>query len=545
MNKIDRGGARRRARPAGDRREADAGDRRDGIGARPRHPRRRLRAVRRGRPRVHRQAGRAARRARRRAAGRVRRRRGDGLRTAGCAARSPRRPGGRWCIPVFFGSAITGAGVDALTAGITELLPAAEGDADGPVSGTVFKVERGPAGEKIAYVRMFSGTLRDARPAAVSAGDGRRGRSPRSACSTAARPSARASVAAGQIGEALGPRRRPDRRRDRRHRATASGRHHFAPPTLETVVVPAPRRRQGRAARRARPARRAGPADQPAPGRRPAGALRLALRRGAEGGHPGDAGRTTSASRSSSARRRRSASNGRPAPARPSRSSAQAPNPFLATVGLRVEPAPIGSGVEFRLRGRARARCRSRSSGRSRTPCSATLRQGLYGWQVTDCMVTHDALRLLRRGRATPTRFDKSMSSTGGDFRNLTPLVLMSALQQAGTVVCEPMHRFRLEVPADTLGPRRCPRSARLRAVPQTHRRRAGSACVLEGEIPAARRARAAAAAAGADARRGRARVAPSTATSRCAARRRRAPRTDHNPLNRKEYLLHVVRQGT
>src|SRR5918995_5181361 len=62
--------------------------------------------------------------------------------------------------PVFFGSAITGAGVDPLIAGIKELLPAAEGDVDGPVSGVVFKVERGPAGEKIAYVRMFSGTVR-------------------------------------------------------------------------------------------------------------------------------------------------------------------------------------------------------------------------------------------------------------------------------------------------------------------------------------------------------------------------------------------------
>ena len=49
--------------------------------------------------------------------------------------------------------------------GVTELLPAAEGDAAGPPSGSVFKIERGPAGEKIAYVRMFSGALRDARPA--------------------------------------------------------------------------------------------------------------------------------------------------------------------------------------------------------------------------------------------------------------------------------------------------------------------------------------------------------------------------------------------
>ena len=61
--------------------------------------------------------------------------------------------------PVFSGSAVTGAGVEALLAGITELLPAAAGDPDGPVSATVFKIERGANGEKIAYVRMFSGTI--------------------------------------------------------------------------------------------------------------------------------------------------------------------------------------------------------------------------------------------------------------------------------------------------------------------------------------------------------------------------------------------------
>ena len=67
--------------------------------------------------------------------------------------------------PVFTGSARTGAGVVDLVAGITELLPAAEGDGDGPPSGSVFKIERGPAGEKVAYVRMFSGAAADARPA--------------------------------------------------------------------------------------------------------------------------------------------------------------------------------------------------------------------------------------------------------------------------------------------------------------------------------------------------------------------------------------------
>jgi ribosomal protection tetracycline resistance protein len=48
-----------------------------------------------------------------------------------------------WVHPVFSGSAITGDGVGRLIAGITELLGATEGNADGPVSGAVFKVERG------------------------------------------------------------------------------------------------------------------------------------------------------------------------------------------------------------------------------------------------------------------------------------------------------------------------------------------------------------------------------------------------------------------
>ena len=62
--------------------------------------------------------------------------------------------------PVLRGSAITGAGVEAVAAALGELLPSAAGDPDGPLSGTVFKIERGDGGEKIAYVRMFSGTLR-------------------------------------------------------------------------------------------------------------------------------------------------------------------------------------------------------------------------------------------------------------------------------------------------------------------------------------------------------------------------------------------------
>src|SRR6185369_12381020 len=57
--------------------------------------------------------------------------------------------------PVYFGSAITGDGVAALRAGLVELLPARPDDAGAPLSGRVFKIDRGRAGEKVAYVRMF------------------------------------------------------------------------------------------------------------------------------------------------------------------------------------------------------------------------------------------------------------------------------------------------------------------------------------------------------------------------------------------------------
>jgi hypothetical protein len=45
--------------------------------------------------------------------------------------------------PVFFGSAITGAGIPQLMAAIAEPLPASDGDPDGPLSGSIFKIERG------------------------------------------------------------------------------------------------------------------------------------------------------------------------------------------------------------------------------------------------------------------------------------------------------------------------------------------------------------------------------------------------------------------
>jgi ribosomal protection tetracycline resistance protein len=169
-----------------------------------------------------------------------------------------------------------------------------------------------------------------------------------------------------------------------------------------------------------------------------------------------------------------------------------------------------------------------------------TLNQGIRGWQVTDCTVTMTHAGYLARQSSAHGGFDKSMSSTGGDFRNVTPLVLMQALKQAGTTVYEPIHRFHLDVPTDTLGPV-VPALARLRAVSQTPALR-GTTCTVQGEIPAAQVH---------ELQQLLPALTRGEGVLECVFDRYQAvrgaiptrPRSDHNPLNRKHYLLHVVRR--
>ena len=116
----------------------------------------------------------------------------------------------------------------------------------------------------------------------------------------------------------------------------------------------------------------------------------------------------------------------------------------------------------------------------------------------------------------------------------------MSALRQAGTVVCEPIHRFHLEAPADTLGPL-LPVLAQLGAVPELPAQN-GSSFTLEGAIPAARVH---------ELRLRLPKLSRGEGVLECTFDRYEAvpgptptrPRWDHNPLNRDEYLLHVARR--
>jgi ribosomal protection tetracycline resistance protein len=217
-------------------------------------------------------------------------------------------------------------------------------------------------------------------------------------------------------------------------------------------------------------------------------------------------------------------------------------NPFLATVGLRIDKAPTGQsgassvsfGLDIELGALPLAFLRA-----VQDTVHATLRQGLRGWQVTDVVVTMTQSGYYPRQSHAHAHFDKAMSSTATDFRGLTPLVLMAALAQAGTPVCEPVQRFHLEIPAGTAGPVLAA-LARLRAVPGTTTT-SGAAGTIEGTIRAARVRELEQQLPGLtrgegvlECAFGHYEPADHPVPSR--------PRSDHNPLNRAEYLRHVTR---
>ncbi|WP_370107503.1 GTP-binding protein [Nocardioides sp.] len=127
-------------------------------------------------------------------------------------------------------------------------------------------------------------------------------------------------------------------------------------------------------------------------------------------------------------------------------------NPYLGTVGLRIEPASPGAGVRFTLEVE-KGSMPSTFFAATEEGVRAALQQGLYGWQVTDCVVTMTHAGYLARQSRAHQKFNKGFSSVAADFRLLGQLVVTAALQQARTVVHEPVDRFEVEVPTDALQP--------------------------------------------------------------------------------------------
>jgi ribosomal protection tetracycline resistance protein len=346
--------------------------------------------------------------------------------------------------PVFVGSARTGAGVAELAAGIAAHLPPAGGDATGPVSAKVFKIERGRRGERIAYARVLDGTIRTRDR--VLLGDGRQGKVTSLAVFERGGAVQRSSVSAGAVAKLWGL----DEARigDWIGEPRLVAEHHFAPPTLASVVVA----EDGNRLRTA--LLQLAEQDPLISVRQDGNQLSVSLYGEVQKEVVG-ATLATEYGIEVEFHDTRPICIERPLRAGEALEVIHAEtNPYDATLAFRVEPAAEGSGIDFR-----------ETVAHDTLPLhiyktyeafmehmheyvDEALRSGRHGWQVTDCVVT-----LVQCMHAVA---DGPPSQRGGtkaiDFRKLTPLVLAQALAAAGTVVCEPVMRVRLEIPADTIG---------------------------------------------------------------------------------------------
>lgn len=201
-------------------------------------------------------------------------------------------------------------------------------------------------------------------------------------------------------------------------------------------------------------------------------------------------------------------------------------NPFYATIGFKTERGELNSGITYKL-GVELGSLPLAFHKAIEDTVFQTLKQGLYGWEVTDIIVT-----LTHTGYASPV-------TTASDFRNLTPLVLMDALKQAETCVYEPVNEFELTVPEHVISTA----MYKLAAIPATFSEPIfnNDSHHLTGALPVAKTENFKRMLHAFTEGEGIFTTKPS------GYKKLKAPfptrkRVDYNPLNRKDYLLHVLK---
>nr|WP_208752056.1 GTP-binding protein [Bacillus cereus] len=428
--------------------------------------------------------------------------------------------------PIFFGSAMTGIGVSELLENISALLPANNLSQDEELSGIVFKIEREPSGEKIAYVRVFSGNLHVRKHVDIQRDESLPHKEKikkmcmfhnGDAIQTSTVPSGEFCKVWGlsdiKIGDIIGA--RTDYIKD----------IHFAEPQMEAAIDAVPKERIHD--------------------------LYAALMELCEedplikvwkddvhnelyirlfGEVQKEVIETTLFEKYNlqvTFSNTRVVCIEKPIGIGISvEIMGEKTNPFYATIGFKVERGELNSGITYKL-GVELGSLPLAFHKAIEDTVFQTLKQGLYGWEVTDIIVT-----LTHTGYASPV-------TTASDFRNVTPLVLMDALKQAETYVYEPVNKFELTVPEHAISTA----MYKLAAVPATFAEPIfnNDSYQLTGSLPVTKTENFKRMLHSFTEGEGIFTTKPAGFT------KLRPPfptrkRVDYNPLNQKDYLLHVLR---
>ncbi|WP_346988152.1 translation factor GTPase family protein [Bacillus sp. SW7] len=428
--------------------------------------------------------------------------------------------------PIFFGSALTGIGVTELLENILALFPANNPSQDEELSGIVFKIEREPSGEKIAYVRVFSGTLHVRKYVHIQRDQSLSHKEKiKKMCifhngnvvQTSTVPSGDFCKVWGlnniKIGDIIGE--RTDYIKD----------IHFAEPQMEAAINAVPKERIHDLYAALMELCEEDPLikvwkddihDE------------LYIRLFGEVQK-----KVIETTLYEKYNLQVTFSNTRVVcmekPIGIGNSvevMGEKANPFYATIGFKVERGELNSGITYTL-GVELGSLPLAFHKAIEDTVFQTLKQGLYGWEVTDISVT-----LTHTGYASPV-------TTASDFRNLTPLVLMDALKQAETYVYEPVNEFELTVPEHAISTA----MYKLAAIPATFAEPIfnNDSYQLTGSLPVAKTE---------NFKRMLHSFTEGEAvfiTKPAGFTKIMAPfptrkRVDNNPLNRKDYLLHVLK---
>lgn len=375
--------------------------------------------------------------------------------------------------PLTMGSAITGAGVDRLIQTVTTVLPVEPPDPARAMSAQVFKIERSPAGDRVCYARLRTGkiTVRDQ----VTVGGADIGKvvglevcEPFGfiSCDHArAGQVVRLHGLRAQLGDRLG--------------AVDVGvpELNFAPPALETTITA---RDPGQQAALHQALIEIADYD-PLISLRPDeehGVLRISIYGEVQQQVIAD---TLALEHDIDVEFRSTKIICVERPAASGHSIRRLADPdhyYGIGLGVMISPNEPGAGIELQVDVPHLALPLHVYStvegfhdavvGYLREPLAV----GPHGWQVVDARVT------ITESEYIPP------SPSPADVRHTVAIVVTEAVRRAGTVVCEPIDRFRLEAPADTLT-NVLGLLGRLRAVPDAPELREAVA-VITGAIPTA-----------------------------------------------------------